>query len=151
MDLVEIRRLLRDLGWDDEGASCAIITRARRPAGAMADSVDWLQTTAAEALPEQMSRVDAAVVFDQFDAETKDGSRHLLARLRDQLARRVVIRDDERVFTATELLALGYIKDERPQARGRFFVHDPDRFYERREWNNSKDWANPENFDKYRW
>ncbi len=105
-------------------------------------------------------RADLAIVADQVEHMTKESGIHLLSRMRDLIARRVllIVRGD--AWAVDELLALGYLQvdyprpeqnEKRPSIDGRYFLYDPNRFHEPREWNNSRDWANPSNFDKYRW
>lgn len=76
---------------------------------------------------------------------------HLLGRLRDGGAKRTLVDDPHTLFEANELLALGYVAREASAAVARPFVHDPDEYFARREWNSPEDWANPENFGRYRW
>lgn len=73
-----------------------------------------------------------------------------LAALRDRHARIVIVADERECLALTDYLALGFERLEVPGV-DRAFIFDPDSATRRREWNNSRDWANPENFDKYRW
>ena len=152
MHYEDVRDLLNDLGWDAEGADCVVVTRAEEPVGtAAADrAITWLRNPDGGPIPAPGDRRSVAVVFDQFDAAKKKHAGHLLAQLRDSVAEKTVVRDNSRVFSATELLALGFVRERRPRAAGRFFVHDPALFYEPRDWNNPEHWAHPENFDKFR-
>ena len=76
--------------------------------------------------------------------------RRLLASVRDRYARRVLIPDHNSTLTLTDYLALGF---ERLPGKGleSVYLFDPDAESRQREWNNARDWANPENFDLYRW
>lgn len=75
-----------------------------------------------------------------------------LARLRDVHARRVLLCPDqlERPDT-TGFIALGFEPRKSPSVDGLVYVWDPALANKPREWNNSQNWANPENFSKYRW
>lgn len=96
-------------------------------------------------------RADVALVVDQLEHMSKFEGAHMLARLRDIHCGRVVLILADDAWEPVELLALGFIQVQRPAACGRVYLFDPDRFNEQREWNNPSDWANPENFRKYRW
>ena len=114
--------------------------------------------------------LDALIVSDPDGADALDGRRFdlaivagfprdcreeraasaLLAKLRDRFAPRVLVVDDDRVLSLADYLALGFEGRER-DGESRCFIHDPDSPSHRREWNDARHWANPENFDKYRW
>jgi hypothetical protein len=101
------------------------------------------------------TRARLGVVVNQLESMSKKNGAHLLSRLRDLTCEKVllIMRGDE--WNSKELLALGYQHLEQDKKRssidGRLYLHDPSRFHESREWNNSSNWANPENFNKYRW
>ncbi|MEM7500738.1 MAG: DUF6231 family protein [Pseudomonadota bacterium] len=102
-----------------------------------------------EDLPSDLGGVTLALLLFGADAEIDDLSVQLLGRLRDSGVARVAVNDPQSVLTVSEMLALGYVAA--PGASGRIFLHDPDEFFSRREWNNARHWANPENFKRYRW
>jgi hypothetical protein len=114
-------------------------------------SVEWLcHVYSAEDIV-AVERADLSVVFDQIEHMEKADGVQLLSRLRDQHSRRVLLHCSDQAHSNQELLALGYIEQKRPSIDGRFFLFDPDLFFERRDWNTPARWANPENFKKYRW
>lgn len=98
-------------------------------------------------------RADLAVVIDQIESMPRDEAAYLLCRLRDVLCRRVllVVRDEDERWPGAELLALGFLELKRTAGDRRFYLFDPALFNEPRDWNNASNWANPENFDRYRW
>ena len=96
-------------------------------------------------------RADLGVVFNQIEFMQKPAAVHLLSRLRDRHCTRVVLCMTSPIFSERELLALGYIEQNRPSTDGRFFLFDPAVFFERREWNSPDGWANPQNFNRERW
>ena len=112
-------------------------------------SVEWLCHVYTADDIVAVDRADLGVVFDQIEHMEKMESRHLLGRLRDQHCRRVLLHCGTALFSIQDLLALGYI--EHPSEYGRLFLHDPEQFFERREWNTPDKWAHPENFKKNRW
>lgn len=76
----------------------------------------------------------------------------LLGRLRDLHARRMLVAGkaaEER--ERGEMLALGFERHPGEGGAGPLYVYDQDTFNRQREWNTPENWANPENFDKYRW
>ncbi len=103
-----------------------------------------------ESLPAGL-RIDVAVVRPSASERERDFS-ITLARLRDVHAERVVLWPDQvETLDATGLGALGFERRKSPSIDGLVFIWDPDVADQPREWNNSKNWANPENFSKYRW
>lgn len=77
----------------------------------------------------------------------------LLARLRDVHADKVVVHIGEALPAGLggELVALGFEARKSPSEDGLVFAWDPVLANRPREWNNSRNWANPENFSRYRW
>lgn len=77
----------------------------------------------------------------------------LLARLRDVHAEKVVVHIGgvSPVELGGELVALGFEARKSPSEDGLIFAWDPALANRPREWNNSRHWANPENFSRYRW
>lgn len=96
-------------------------------------------------------RADVGVVLNQIEHMRRTDAMHLISQLRDQHCRKVLVSMTEGVFSDQELLALGYIKQERPSSDGQFYLFDPDLFFEKREWNTPENWAHPDNFNKSRW
>lgn len=69
-----------------------------------------------------------------------------LSRMRDLLCRRVLLSTSQ--WQPNDLRALGFIALEDNEA---MFIYDPDLIEQPREWNNASNWANPENFSRFRW
>lgn len=146
-----IRSLLVEYGVSGEAGACVIIARTKRPAALSEANITWRDDVLNVSDLDQLDRCSLAIVFAQIEHLEKADAVHLLARLRDHYAERTLVCDTQKVFTSAELLALGYLKQVRPRDDERWYLHDPEEFFQRREWNNSRDWANPENFDKFRW
>lgn len=149
-----IRELLVEYGGSGEAGTCVVIARAKRPPAlskADAANILWRDDVLSVSDLGQFDRRSLAIVFAQLEHLEKADAAHLLAQLRDRYAERTLVCDTQKVFTSAELLALGYIKQPRPRGGERLYLHDPEEFFERREWNDSRDWANPANFDKFRW
>ena len=152
MDIDAIHDLLAEFGIPAGDAPYLVVSRSRPPpASRRIVDLLWLEDVTSSSDLGDLDRHPLAIVFDQLEHMGKRQATHLLAQLRDLYAERVVVLDERQVFTAAELVALGFTRPEGPQDGRRVFMHDPDKFFEPREWNNSRNWANPENFKKYRW
>jgi hypothetical protein len=95
-------------------------------------------------------KVDVALVAAGA-GDTLDAVVPLLARLRDVHAGCVVFQDTAEIAAAGDMLALGFEAKESPSTDGLLYVRDPAEAERPREWNNSRNWANPDNFSRYRW
>ena len=73
-----------------------------------------------------------------------------IARLRDIGCSRVLLLSGQQTWPVNQLRGLGFQPVE-PLGSHAAFLYDSDLLNRPREWNNAKHWANPENFDKYRW
>ena len=77
----------------------------------------------------------------------------LIAKCRDQLSQRVVLElnlDDENGMTETDCLALGFVRCAVTESK-RYYLFDLKTYKPVPDWLNPKFWANPQNWDKYRW
>lgn len=154
MDSDAIRKLLSDLGITDAGASCLVVSCDSDASSVSAAEIGvaevrCLAGVASVADLDGLDRYSLAIVVGQLGDMQKGDLVHLLARLRDRYAERVILRGESSILSSSELMALGFVRFRRAGAR--FYVYDPDTYFEPREWNNSRHWANPENFRKYRW
>ncbi len=106
-------------------------------------------SASADSLPADLradvALVDAACVQDETELLP------LLARLRDVHASQVIVVIPTGHPSRNDLIALGFEARKSPSGDGLVFVWDPALANRPREWNNSKHWANPENFSRYRW
>ena len=109
-----------------------------------------LDLAAADALPAQ--RYDVALVAETLEALAPAAARELLAALRDRLAAHVVLWLDTARAPVDEegLRALGYriLARDGTQLLGGFDLYD---YKDRPDWLNSRNWAHPELWEKYRW
>jgi hypothetical protein len=96
-------------------------------------------------------RAQLGIVVTPLEYMPRSKAEQLLSRLRDVHCEKVLLLDTESGWSPDILRSLGYLEVKRPSARGRCYMFDPDIFNQPREWNNSTDWANPENFRRYRW
>ena len=94
---------------------------------------------------------DVAVLVAPAGRLLEPGLTQVLARLRDQLAGRVLVKvggSGVDGAVSRHLRALGYLPlDGMPG----YFGFDLASYNPPRDWNTPEYWANPENFDRYRW
>ncbi len=145
-----IEGLLADADIDRTSAGVVLVSRSLTEANAPSGITVLDDVNTADDLATDL-KADVVAVVGQLESMDQADARHLLARLRDVHARRVVVWLETDCWSNADLRALGYLNKKRPSGDGRLFVYDPDLFNEPREWNNASDWANPENFGKYRW
>ncbi|MBT3504715.1 MAG: hypothetical protein HN475_02960 [Piscirickettsiaceae bacterium] len=98
--------------------------------------------------------IDIAIISDVIENLTKVDATQWLATLRNQYAQHLLlIVDQQRAepsWQLTDYLALGFKK--RGELNGQLlFSYAIEDYQFKRDWLNSRHWANPENFDKYRW
>lgn len=146
--------LRRELGRLADDASVLIIGRESAV-------IDWPGRLSPEYLPvattvpdlDGYGMYDLCVIFALAPAIAADDRAQLLGRLRDLHARRLLVMEPALPGTVlAEMLALGFERHTPEEGPGEaVYLYDVDRFNEKREWNSPEDWANPENFDKYRW
>ena len=111
----------------------------------------------ADELPPEL-RVDTGLVVEQLEHLAPRAGAHLLSRLRDVHCKRVFLllrnrlSNDDTRWGRDTLLAMGFTQQQPDVALGaELYLYEPEVFNPPREWNNARDWANPENFRKYRW
>lgn len=92
----------------------------------------------------------AIVTAEEPPATASHALTQLLAALRDRYAQRVLALDEAETMVLTDYLALGFERLPDADLSG-LYLFDPDAASRQREWNNARDWANPENFDRFRW
>ena len=108
---------------------------------------------ASSVVPENPDSLPAELRADVALVVLADGDplpRALLARLRDVHVAQIVLTAD-RGLAPGDMLAMGFEKAQSPSEDGLVYVWDAALADKPREWNNARDWANPENFDRYRW
>lgn len=109
-----------------------------------------LDVATGDTLPAQ--RYDVALVAGILETLPTAAARVLLAALRDRVAAHVVLWLDLARAPVDEeaLRALGYriLARDGTQLLGGFDLHD---YKDRPDWLNSRNWAHPELWEKYRW
>jgi hypothetical protein len=114
-----------------------------------------------EQLPGALSsleRFDYGLVHQTLERMDLDAGSALLARLRDLHCRRFSVTfaatGDDPAWTRERFLSLALSLHRRVDQDGLttvIYSYDIDTYNPRREWNDPSHWANPENFDRYRW
>ncbi len=118
-------------------------------AGTTPDTITRLEPAGAAEALDSLGRFDCALVGPG-DAVRERALLLLLGRLKNVHAPRIVLQLDERPGAELRdaLLELAFEPDAET---AELWIHDIDRYNPQREWNTPEHWANPENFDKYRW
>ena len=105
-----------------------------------------------------LPRFDLAVVADQLEHLPKRTGMELLGRIRNAHSNHCCVMyspaGDCSVWTAVDFFSLGMTLLSTFQNAGRelqLYTYAIEHYSRRRDWNNSRFWANPENFDKYWW
>ena len=111
----------------------------------------------ADEVPAEL-RVDTGLVAEQLEYLDARAGAHLLSRLRDVHCKRVFLLlrnglgNGNTRWSRDALLAMGFTQQQPDEVFGaELYLYEPEVFNPPREWNNARDWANPENFRKYRW
>ena len=145
-----IESIIEDLGVDGRHVSTVVIGLATDEVADIEVVQAYETLSGPDELPKTL-RVALGIVVAPLDYLSRTTSEQLLSRLRDIHCEKVLLIDTADAWSPEELRPLGYLELKRPSSDGRCYLYDPDAFNEPREWNNASDWANPENFRKYRW
>ena len=106
---------------------------------------------------EGLGRFDAGLVTGLLGRLDHRPGQEVIGLLRNlHCARLAVVLEPEalaRGWTREDLLALEFLPAASPSTSGgtEVFVYDIDLYNRERDWNNARHWANPENFEKFRW
>ena len=98
-------------------------------------------------------RADLAIALIGARTGTQE-ARQLVAAMRDLLARQMLVFVPENLLDGTTLRGLGLTLQARLEADGaqwHAWSYDIRTYKSVPDWLNPKFWANPENWDKYRW
>lgn len=97
--------------------------------------------------------IDLALVHDALEGVDTAAGQQLLGHIRNSLARRIwLLVDSTSSWSLPTLTALGFRKIDLPFGPSiASYLYDLNSYNHKRSWNNSRFWANPENFNKFRW
>lgn len=99
------------------------------------------------------SRTDLAIAQLEKDLDTRE-ARQLIAVLRDLLARQMLVFVPESLLDDAALLGLGLTRQARYDIAGEHWQawsYDIRTYKSVPDWLNPRFWANPENWNKFRW
>lgn len=99
--------------------------------------------------------VDLAIVSNVTETLSKHEATQWLGMLRNRLTQHVIVIADAAIaerqgWQLSDYLALG-LKSVVTVNNYQIFSYAIESYQPKREWLNSRFWANPENYDKYRW
>lgn len=117
------------------------------------DTDRYTDTAGLAGLPLPGQRYSLALIGTGFETLDLRTGERLLAELRDLRARTVLVRiPDGSHWRDTDLTALAYTRAARlPDAGVQYFGFDLARYKPAPDWLNADHWANPRQFDRYRW
>ncbi len=117
------------------------------PASIRLDQTAVLQSAALPARAElAVARLEAGTMARE--------ARQLIAALRDLLAQRLLVFVPENLLDDTALIGLGLTRQARYELEGmawQAWSYDIRTYKSVPDWLNPRFWANPENWEKYRW
>lgn len=120
-----------------------------------ADGIATKEMTQAEVLASasQHSRRELAIACLAPESDARQG-RQLIAVMRDLLARQLLVFVPENLLDDTTLIGLGLTRQARFEVDGlhwQAWSYDIRSYKSVPDWLNPRFWANPENWNKYRW
>lgn len=163
-----VQEILYELLVDLSPASLLCVTTGETPSAVsqylahhQESRVTMLEPDAARTALADLGRFDYAILSHALEALEPSEGAALLARIRDVhchrfalACRHVDAHHREGEWSEPELLALALTLHRRVREDGVWhsvYTYDVDTYNPRREWNSPDNWANPENFRRYRW
>ena len=117
-------------------------------------SLDLLATPL-EILSEQLNpfvhSVDMVLIAEDIEALDRDQATQVIGQMRNVLnAQIIAVLSNNAPLGFNEMIGLGFKRESLDQGLA-IYTYDIANYNKKREWNNSRFWANPQNFDKFRW
>ena len=102
-----------------------------------------------------ITTVDLAIISDITDTLAKPQALEWLGMIRNCYAQHIIVissieQSTQQGWQLADFLGMG-MKHVATTAKYQIFSYALESYQRKREWNNSQFWANPENYDKYRW
>lgn len=99
------------------------------------------------------ARTELAVAHQHWADRPKAEGQHLLARLRDVIAPKVLlsVAVDHPSWSAADFIALGFQAIHEPVEGMAFYGFDIQSYKQTPDWLNPRFWANPQLWNQYRW
>ncbi len=163
-----VQEILYELLVDLSPASLLCVTTGEAPSAVsqylahlQESRVTMLEPDAARTALDDLGRFDYAILSHALEVLEPSEGAALLARIRDVHCHRFALacrhtdaHHREGEWSEPELLALALTLHRRVREDGvwhSIYTYDVDTYNPRRQWNSPENWANPENFRRYRW
>ena len=112
----------------------------------------WQWIKPGEPLGEHYQQVWVDGVLEQL---TPAAGYCLLGQLRNGICADIWVINQDLRWQFTQFIALGFRQDTQPDTQvvqpAQLYHYQLDNYNRTRSWNNAKFWANPQNFNRYRW
>jgi hypothetical protein len=112
----------------------------------------------AEQLNGLIQDINLVLIGDEIESLDSSSARQVIGQLRNTLnAQILALLSSSAPLDFADMIGLGFKREAnelRPtheKNRMTLYTYDITNYNKKREWNNSRFWANPENFDKFRW
>lgn len=107
--------------------------------------------TLAEKLNPLVNKVDMVLIAEDIEALDNARATQVIGQLRNLLnAQIIVLLSSNAPLGFNGMIGLGF-KQESVEQGLATYTYDIANYNKKREWNNSRFWANPQNFNKFRW
>lgn len=108
-----------------------------------------------ESLSEQLNplvhSIDMVIVAQDIETLDRDQATQVIGQLRNVLnAQIIALLSNKAPLGFQDMIGLGF-KRESIESGLAIYTYDIANYNKKREWNNARFWANPQNFDKFRW
>lgn len=134
----------------EERARLSAAISAEMPQQTSASECTTAPLSLSELASRPVRRHALAIVADPLPAAMASEHDAVLARLRDVLAERVLVMAQQQAALTTRLTALGYrmLAHSSHTLIASFDLYD---YKQRPTWLNAEHWANPQQWDRFRW
>lgn len=101
---------------------------------------------------DDVKNVDLVVLGENLNQLEHAKMIEVIGVLRNHLnAKMLILCNEASTLSFSDMLSLGFKREEQDESGLMLYSYDIASYNKKREWNNSRFWANPENFNKYRW
>jgi len=103
--------------------------------------------------PDDVKNVDLVVLGENLNQLEHTKMIEVIGVLRNHLnAKMLILSNEASTLSFSDMLSLGFKREQQEDESGlTLYSYDIANYNKKREWNNSRFWANPEHFNKYRW
>lgn len=133
------------------------LAKALRNAEASCDIIELdknsdLLVSVQTSIDQWVKNIDCVLLESALDEMSTGSAIALIGLIRNQLnAKILIITDQNAPLSFQDLLGLGFQRSFINDVGQALYTYDIANYNKKRDWNNSRFWANPENFNKYRW